>query len=349
MTVDIARGLAVLGMVFVHCVPTEGTTSMGGGLATSLAEFLEGKSAVLFCMLAGMSWAIQARRVQATLDFGVYVLRRCCALAAVGLLVHFTVWPTEILLPLACMMPLCLGLGCVGPMAVLSAGLLLLVCAAVLPAFMDFYPDIEGAAGASSSGSHSVVWTVVRHLLFDGVYPLVPWMVFALFGFALMQKGWLAVERTKKWFWTCLIVACGLQVFSAFVNAYDDELGDLSLYLSSTWAPATVPFILLTSCSAMVVIAGLALWQQTLGLPRPFHHIASIGRASLTHYLLHICVVMVPLRRLFPNEDWPVPIGVAAFFAYAVMAWILSVLWFRRFAHGPVEALWKLASGVSRG
>ena len=348
MVVDIARGIAVLGMVFVHCVPTEGATSMADIFAVSVAKFLEGKSAVLFCVLAGMSWAIQAQRAQASSRFGVYVLRRCCALGVVGLLLHFTVWTTEILLPLACMMPLCLWLGRLGPVAVRSTGLLLLGCAAVLPAFFDPYLDEEGADGAGPPGSRSMAWSVIRHLLFDGVYPLVPWMVFPLLGFTLLHHGWFAVEHSRRRFGTCLVVAGALHAFSAFVNAYQDEMGDLAVFLSCRWAPTTVPFIFLTGFSAMLVIAGLVLWQQTLGLPLHVQRFALMGRASLTHYVLHIVAVMVPLRWAFPKEEWPVTVGVAAFVCYAVFAWILSVLWFRRFAHGPVETLWKLASGVSR-
>ena len=101
VSLDLARGLAVVGMIYMHLVPTEGAITGAGRVWTGMARRLEGKSAALFCVLAGMTWEIQARRAGSSPGFPRYVARRALGLAAAGALFHAMVWPTEILLPLA--------------------------------------------------------------------------------------------------------------------------------------------------------------------------------------------------------------------------------------------------------
>jgi uncharacterized membrane protein YeiB len=62
-------------------------------------------------------------------------------------------------------------------------------------------------------------------------------------------------------------------------------------------------------------------------------------------FVLHVCVVFVPLRWAFPDEDWPVQVGVLAFVGDVVVALQLGTMWFRRFSRGPLEGAWAMASG----
>jgi predicted acyltransferase len=86
---DVARGLAVLSMVYVHLVPTEGATTFWGGIGALVARLLEGRPAALFCVLAGMAWATQAHRAGNSPGFPRYVARRVGALALAGAVFHY--------------------------------------------------------------------------------------------------------------------------------------------------------------------------------------------------------------------------------------------------------------------
>jgi uncharacterized membrane protein YeiB len=74
--------------------------------------------------------------------------------------------------------------------------------------------------------------------------------------------------------------------------------------------------------------------------------LALLGRASLTHYLAHVCLFYLPLRATLGDEEWSAAVGVSAWIGYLVVAVPMTVLWFRRFKRGPVEALWASASGT---
>ena len=344
LALDVARGLAVFGMIYVHLVPTEGALVPLGRLATAFARFLEGRSAALFCILAGMSWAIQAARAESSGRFGRYVARRALALAAAGALFHL-VWPTEILLPLALMMVLALMIGRGGARAVATAAALLVAAAPIAATVFHGYFTSDWLADGSHLADHSLGLATLRFYFVDGNYPIVPWLVFPLVGMTMLAGDRPRVERARGWFWLALALVAGMQVWSGWTRAHGEELGALAPYASSTWVPTTIPFLLLTGGSAITVLSGLIWWHAERGLPFLARPVALLGRSSLTHYVVHVCAVIVPLRLVWPDEEWPVRVGAWAFLGYVAIALPLTELWFRRFSHGPLEGLWAMASG----
>src|SRR5262249_33150255 len=105
---DLVRGLAILGMLGSHLVGIEVRGSAFERGMTSLVAAIEPTVAALFCVLAGMSWSIQAERVGVTPRFRRYIAGRALALGIFGVLFHVLFWTTEILVPFALMMALSL-------------------------------------------------------------------------------------------------------------------------------------------------------------------------------------------------------------------------------------------------
>ena len=297
VALDVARGLAVVGMVFLHPVPVQGRA----------LTRREGKAAALFCVLGGIVWA----RPSALWS---YTLRRALVLAVVGVLLHRFVWSTEVLVPLALMMVLTKALRRVAlPVAallVLATPLLLTRFAGVVAA--DWLDDGGHAA------DHALGWVTVRFLLLDGNYPLIPWLAFPLL-------HPLFATPPKPRFWAALVL--GTLV----------HLGMMTGVLTSTWVPTSMPFVLQVGSTAVALVSGLQ-WVE-LKLPRLLLAFATLGRTSLTHYLLHLLAVIVPLRLRYPDEGWPRSVGLWAFALYFLVALPLTHLWLRRFPRGPIEAL----------
>ena len=105
---DLVRGLAILAMLGSHLVGTEGgATAIERGITGVLAA-VEPTAGALFCVLAGISWSIQADRVGVTSSFRRYLAGRAMALGAFGVAFHMLFWKTEILVPFALMMALSL-------------------------------------------------------------------------------------------------------------------------------------------------------------------------------------------------------------------------------------------------
>ena len=348
VALDLARGLAVVGMIYMHLVPTEGGVSRAGQALNAAGQLLEGKSAALFCLLAGMSWQIQVERSRGSPHFRGYVLRRAVALAMAGALFHALVWPTEILLPLALMMVLAMVISRNGARPTAIVAMLLLAVAPFVPALLDGRIAADWGPDGTPLADSEPGWATARFFLLDGNYPLVPWLAFPLVGMLMLRGGLPTADRARRWFALALAVLVPMQIWVFWAGAHEEALSGLAPFVLGTWVPTSVPFVLVAGSAAAAVIAGLTWIHGLKKLPAFALPLAMFGRASLTHYILHICVVIVPLRMTWPDEDWPIRVGAAAFALYVAVAMPLTVMWFRRRTHGPLEGAWAIASGRAR-
>ncbi len=351
---DLARGVAVIGMIYMHFVPAE-TVQPGllGESAAWLAAALEGKAAALFCILAGMTWELQGRNRRGNARPGwQHLIRRSGTLAIVGVAFHALVWPTSILLPFAVMMLLSGLIHRSGVRAVLLAAALCLVLAPAVVRWLGDYSQTDWNADGSHRADSELGWATLRWLVFDGHYPLVPWLAFPLIGMALMAWHRDGSRPLRAWFAPAAAVAILSQAYVWWADASTETLGPLTPYLTSTWLPTSLVFVVLTGSSALAVISGAAwLFGRGVGCEASTPQsglagtLALVGRASLSHYLLHLCVVYAPLRALLGHEEWSVQTGLIAFAGYLALAVPLTALWFRRFRQGPAEWAWARASG----
>lgn len=352
---DVARGFAVLGMIWLHFVPEpkEGEAGLLASVAQHSVDALEGLPAALFVLLAGMAWAHAG-----TVDAGgerlhlrpAFVWRRALALAAIGLPLWQWLWPNDVLTPMAMMLVLSSWLLARGRLFVTVVIAAMTAAAPVLVTLAQPIVQADWFEDGTHRANHEVGLATLRWYTFDGTYPLLPWLVLPLLGALLAIGGRGDASRWRRWIWCALplpAIACGLD---AFAHAYADELGDVAAPMYIEWQPTSVPFLLRNGGLAVAIVAFLAWWQLRRGLPRWTAPFAMIGRASLTHYLLHIALVYEPMRHVkeWPDEEWGVEVGLKAAIGYAVLAWPLSWLWFRWARRGPVEALLARLAGPAR-
>ncbi|MFM7186542.1 MAG: DUF418 domain-containing protein [Armatimonadota bacterium] len=317
MALDAARGIAILMMAYVHMVPSEG----GGALAAKVTAALEGKAAVLFFILAGMTWDLMSA------DKPAVIYRRAALYFFIGLLMHITVWNTEVLLPLG----ICLALfqlvrgkprigymlATIGIAATLFVPLMFNGDAA-----MDIFeqPDELLKPGG--------VMRAATFVLYTDSYPIVPWWSLVWFGSRLSRVD--AIFARSAWF---VAAGCGLAAIGASGVLLTGVVPTaVRPIIEVKWAPTTLPFLCQCGGAALIII-GLAGWMERL-----FTFLMPLGRMSLTHYIGHILCVCIPLYRIYPDWDWPVGVGLSAFGFWVVGALLLSHMWMRRFTRGPLES-----------
>ncbi|GDY00731.1 amino acid adenylation protein [Planctomycetota bacterium] len=340
-SLDVARGLAVLGMIWMHFVPSES----GNLVADMMANIIYGKAAVLFAVLAGMTWATHAEHRLAIPFWRTFVWRRTAALALSGFLLWRCFWPTEILLPFALMFPVvAFGFSRRKGPFVGAAAILMLLVPIAMQAFGQ-YVAIDCYEDGSHLADREFGFATLRYFLFDGSYPLLPWLCFPMLGAALVAGDHTDRSRNARWVALALPLALVMHLLSQFAMLHEKELGWLSPHLQVSWQPTSLPFVLQNVSIAIVIIASLSWWRAARGLPRWLLPVGQLGRASLTHYLLHIMLVFVPLRWFWPDEDWPLSVGIAAAVGYVAVALPVMSIWFRKFRRGPFEMLLGLASG----
>jgi hypothetical protein len=321
VALDAARGIAILMMAYVHMVPSDGT-----GFAQLVVKALEGKAAVLFFILAGMTWTRMSN------EHPVRIYRRAGLYCVIGILMHTTIWNTEVLLPLGlclALFQLVRGKKRIGDMLAILG----LAATLLLPLMFNGDTAIDIIEQPRELLKPGGLLRAATFILFTSSYPVVPWW----------SLVWFGSRITGKQLGKPLSVAALGAVFALAGVAVTRVPGVVPAALRPltdvTWTPTTLPFLLQCGGWALIFI-GVVCWQVRL-----FNILIPLGRMSLTHYIGHIVIVCVPLYSRYPVWIWPVTVGLAAYGIWLAGAILLSYLWMKRYRRGPLEmAITRLVS-----
>jgi uncharacterized membrane protein YeiB len=353
---DLARGLAVIGMFGAHLDLTENLTWS----PWSWQALVFGRSAALFAVLAGVSIALLSGGVNPVSGddlvrarvrimvraawvfviggllelFGapVYVILGVYAVLFVFAL-PFLRWPPRRLLLLAA------GLAVAAPPASLLLSQVALVAEDEVGVQVAFSP-----------------------LVLTGPYPALWWSVFVLAGLALGRLD-LSAPRVRAvvagagaaaaaagyglgWLSTKTL-ANGI-AYAEPVDAYDRLRGwdEESIgvwhwdWLSGAQPHSGTPFWLLASAGVAFTIIALSLVVAE-ALPRLVFPVASVGAMALTVYSLQVVSL-----RIFPPEG---SFGVAVWMAFIAGAVTFAVTWRLLVGRGPIERLLTRSSNRASG
>lgn len=334
---DLARGLAIIGMLGSHLVGTEGgATALERGV-TSILAAIEPTVGALFCVLAGVSWSIQAERVGVTAGFRRYFAGRALALGLFGVVFHILFWKTEILVPFALMMALSLIVLGPGPRASALALLLFVAVTPIVGRFVAPYAATDWLENGLHAADQSVGWMTLRYLLVDGNYPLISWMAFPLMGILFWQTA-RDRRRTLAWY----VGSSGVAVLAYAIAAFTAPAGGVEQvrnWIARGWTPTSWVFLLTAGGGALMIVSAMRMKWGTAALPRAMQPLVLFGRASLSHYVAHIAIAYSVLRLWYPDENWTPDAGLRIFLVYLAIGVPLTVYWFRHHTHGPLEAL----------
>jgi len=332
---DLARAWALLGMLVVNFRVALGVDQDPKAPAwlQGAVEALSGRAAALFVVLAGMSLALATRKLQGR-ALWTWIARRALFLAAVGGL-NLMIFPPDILHYYAVYFllgGLVLGLArSFWPW--ITAGLIL--AWPLLARFFDYnagwhWPTLSYEALSSAP-------VLIRHTLFNGWHPVLPWGAFLVWGMWL-QGLQLEQPATAK-----RLLAGGAA--TALLGLASHQAG--LAYLGTQWQSLIglqplppSPLYMLTAGGIATALIGLALLAVRGG--GSWQWLAPMGRMTLTLYLAHILIGMGTLEALGllpPLRQSGLVEVVAAAAGFALLAGLFAWAWSLRFRQGPVEGL----------
>jgi hypothetical protein len=364
--VDMARGLAVVGMIVVHVAAAAAMSPGPGGV---VLDVFTGRSAVLFAVLAGVSLALLSRGTSGGVRRRIAMRAALLFVLGVGL-AEISTGPMIILSYYAVMFVLALPFLRVRPAALLAWS----VGWAVVGPLVSFWlrstvvhgNTLGGAVMASDLTSWSAAGAAGLRLLLDGAYPVLTWMPFVLAGLAvgrldlraaavrvrLLVAGLAAVALGHGGSWFALEVLGGARPLHAVADAMAPRLGvppDIAWELmtgsglgaTGTLTPAFLlldaphtgtPFEIVGSGGVAVVVlaACLVLAQRW---PRAVFPLVATGTLSLTVYAAHVGA-MALLTVAVPGwqtDPWPSTIG------FVVVTLVLATGWRLLAGRGPLE------------
>ncbi len=344
---DVARAVAVFGMVLVNFKVVMNTEDAGPGWLELTTGFFEGKAAATFVVLAGIGVSLLTARTRLDEDANVVqrararLLKRAAFLFVVGL-AYTPIWPGDILhfygvyLLVAAFT---FGL----PSRHLWTGF---VVANLVFVGLLFSLDYERGWDWTTL-AYTDFWTaagMVRHLFFNGFHPVFPWVAFVFAGMWLGRRD--LSDRRMRWkvFWTSLAALVGGTIVSGlFVDLLSGAPGNVPhediVALFGTEPLPPNPFYMLVALGAAgVVISGSVTVALRFKDQWWVRALVAAGQMSLSLYVAHVIIGMGVLV-LFENLE-----GHSLAFAttYAVVFTLLGVLcawvWRMRFSRGPLEA-----------
>jgi uncharacterized membrane protein len=366
--VDAARGLALLGMMVVHVLPS----TDDAGDTTTPYLLAGGRSAAAFAVLAGVGLALASggRRPHTGARRGgdrLALLVRAAAIGCIGLLLGSLDSGVAVILPYyALLFVVAAAFLWLRPAA---AALTALVVAVTLPVVgMLVRPELP-ERDVSSPTFADLLETpgrLLSTLTFTGYYPVLAWTAYLCAGIAV---GRLALDSTR----VAAALLCGGAALALGASAVSElllgPLGGLDeLAATSGWPPAelheqlersqfgnvptdswwwlavdsphsTTPFDLLgTIGTALAVIGGMLLLARVAG--PALVSLAAAGSMTLTLYTAHVWAL---------SGDWLPSDPEMSWLLQAVAALALATVWRRFVGRGPLEAVIAAAARRVRG
>ncbi|MFY9712851.1 MAG: heparan-alpha-glucosaminide N-acetyltransferase domain-containing protein [Microbacterium sp.] len=343
MGLDVARAIAIIGMIGAHLGETAETIEPSGPAAWT--ALVHGNPSLLFALLAGFSISLMTRRGEVAPEdvpaVRLRMLGRGATIFVIGLILELLNTPIAVILTLYGVLYIA-----VIPMLrwrtsrlILTATLLGL-CGPPLLALLSTL-----SAGASGGGISLVLF---------GSYPITVWLCFGVTGMVLGRLR-LDLLRTAVWFvavgLVCAVVGFGL---GSTVPSADTTVGGFAsprgwAEWAQLWSQAEpldrmldavldaaphsggVMEILGAGGLGIAVIgAGFLLSRPLRWLLLPFAALGSMPLSAYTAHVVSYVVLAGPGGSISSNETW---------IWSAVVLLILATTWSIVFGRGPLERL----------
>jgi len=344
---DLARAIAIFGMVLVNFKVVMGASSAGPDWLVTLSGWVDGRAAAIFVTLAGIGVSLIAgapgigAAADRTARARRLLSRRAMFLLVVGLCL-VPVWPADILHFYGVYIGLALCVLGAPTRRLLTLALGLTMGFMLLLLLFDYERGWDW-----STLEYSGFWTpggMLRHILFNGFHPVIPWLAFLLVGMAVGRQDLRQKSVRKRVFWTGASIAALAEAASRALSATLTRPGDPARIelVEALFGVAPMPPTLLymfaaggTACAMIAICVGLGeRWHGT----RWMKSLVSTGQLALTLYVAHVILGMGVLEALGRLEQQTLPFSLTAAAIFCVLSVVFASIWRTRFARGPLEA-----------
>jgi uncharacterized membrane protein YeiB len=343
---DVARALAVFGMVVVNFVVVMGAEANGPQWLQRMVGVLEGRAAATFVVLAGVGLSLLSQKARLLNDAAgvgqhrATLAKRALFLLIVGLL-FVPIWPPDILhfYGIYIAIGVCFLASSDRTLWKLALG------SGFGFVFLLFLFDYD-AGWDWETLEYLDFWTVqgmVRHLFFNGFHPVIPWVAFLFVGMWLGRQDLLDTAVRKR----LLIYGAGVFMVSETISwlltmgvmevVPEAELIDALALVASQPLPP-MPFYLLSAGGVAIIVILLSIMlSHKYPVSVVVKALVATGQLALTLYVAHVIVGMGILEALGRLENQSLAFAVMSALIFVLSSVVFSVLWRKRFARGPLE------------
>lgn len=345
--IDVARALAVIGMIIVNFKVVFGDT--GASWVKSLAGIFDGKAAATFVFLAGVGLALMTNSAIKNNDRQKFrlaqkrITKRALFLFVVGVS-YISIWPADILHFYGLyMLILLLVLRC-SRNIILLLGLLLIAIYPLLILVWDYTTGWN-----FNTLIYTDFWTLngfFRNLFFNGFHPVIPWTSFMLVGFWYGKQDLNNTAFVKKSFWISAITFIIIQCISyiSIYALYSESLNnfeDLTTILGTNPMPP-LPIYMCNGISiALAVTSACILIAKRFKNNTIIDALYKTGQLALTFYVAHVIIGMGIIEVIQPKKMGTASIEFSLIYSliFSLLCVGFAVLWRKHKKSGPLEWL----------
>ncbi len=343
--IDVARALAVIGMIIVNFKVVFGEN--GSSWLKAITAIFEGKAAATFVVLAGVGLALMTNTAVQNNDklklriARIKIVKRAFFLFLIGSTYLF-IWPADILHYYGVYMIFAAFLLASNHKTILILGMIPIL---IYPLLMVFWNYDSG--WNYSTMDYQFLWTFkgfFRNLLFNGFHPVMPWASFILFGLWLGKQDLNNNKFVKKLFWISLIAFVSIQCFSFFgitllANGNTTIADELSFFLGTKPMPPLPIFMLNGISVAFVIISACIITAKRFKNSYIISALHKTGQLALTFYVAHVVIGMGIIELISPIKlgQHNIIFSIISAIVFSVLCIIFAVLWLKYKKHGPLE------------
>jgi uncharacterized protein len=353
---DVARALAILGMVVVHFSLVMAADRTSPRWLSAVLGFLDGRPAATFVILAGVGVTLMSRRAVLSGDsHSIARTRRALVIRGVILLalgcINLWIWPGDILRVYGVSLFVAAWLITAPSRRLLLSALACMAGFVALFMMLDFEKNWDWA-----TLSYRGLWTpagLMRNLVYDGFRSVLPWTGFVVFGMWLGRLNLRDPAVNRRVFLAAIATALGAEVvswlcvlyFLAHPHGMDAET---VIALFGTESMPALPLFLMASGGEAVAVIALCVRLSGEGPSRYWQPLAATGQMALTWYFAHIVLGLGAIVALGLENSQSLPVAAGCGAGFFVVAILLSWLWKLAFRHGPLEWVMRKIAGEGR-
>jgi uncharacterized protein len=341
---DVARSLALLGMIVVHFSLVAAADQGKPEWLAAVNRMLDGRAAATFVVLAGIGVTLMSRRAVASnnpaalAEVKTILVRRGLFLLAIGF-INLAIWAGDILRVYGVSLLIASRL-------LQASGRRLLAWAAVFVAVFaallltgDFEKNWQW-----ETMSYKNLWTpvgILRNLFYDGFRSVFPWSGFLIYGMWLGRHDLTNPRIARRTIVIAVLTAAAAEglshilvsTLSARPNADREEIQFLFGVESMPALPLFVFAAVGTATAAIAMCVRLcSAWPGWWWYP-----LAATGQMALTWYFGHIVIGLGAIVALNMESKETLPTAVGLGIGFFIGAVCLSALWKLIARHGPME------------
>lgn len=351
---DVARALAIFGMVIVNFKVVMGASNAGSAWLVWLVGLLDGRAAATFVILAGVGISLMSKKARqlntksAKVANQILLLKRAVFLFVVGLL-YISIWPADILhfygvyIALATMV-----------LYVSDRWLWIWVSVAII-GFVILLIGFDYEIGWNwQTLEYNDFWTLrgmLRRIFFNGFHPVFPWVSFLLIGLWLGRQNIQNQVFRRKVLLVALMVMGITEGITWFLRSLlSSKLTgvnkEIMITLFDTAPLPPVPFyVLAAGATAVAIIILCVMLTEKFSKARWLNPLIFTGQLSLTLYVAHVVIGMGILETVGLLKNQSLSFALISATLFCIGAVLFATLWRMYFKRGPLEFVMRELTG----